>query len=108
MSPNARLAGFVLGALAVAGGVLLSAQADGGGIPLLIIGALILVSLLLEPRYGRPRAPTSVPPSAWQPTGERFIDDETGQPLAVWIDPLTGERRYEPLADDPRLTTRKD
>ncbi len=36
MSPNARLAGFVLGALAVVGGVMLTAQADGGGIALLM------------------------------------------------------------------------
>jgi hypothetical protein len=39
----------------------------------------------------------------WQPTGERFVDEETGQPVQVLMDPLTGERRYEPMGDHPRL-----
>ena len=32
------------------------------------------------------------------------MDHETGQLLEVWIDPLTGERRYEPVGNDPRLS----
>ena len=64
---------------------------------------LFIASLALEGRYGRPGAPTDVPPHAWELTNERFIDDETGQLLEVWIDPLTGERRYEPAGGDPRL-----
>lgn len=102
MSRNARLAIFALGALALAGGTLLTMQA-GGGIGLMLIGALLIASLALEGRYGRPGAPTDVPPHAWELTGERFVDDETGQLLEVWIDPLTGERRYEPTGSDPRL-----
>lgn len=102
MSRNARLAIFALGALALAGGTLLTMQA-GGGIGLMLIGALLIASLALEGRYGRPGAPTDVPPHAWELTGERFVDDETGQLLEVWIDPLAGERRYEPAGSDPRL-----
>lgn len=102
MSPNARLFVFVLGALAVASGTLM-AMFSGGGIPLILIGALLIASLALESRYGRPGAPTAVPPHAWQLTNERFVDDETGQLLEVWIDPLTGERCYEPAGSDPRL-----
>lgn len=104
MSPTARLVAFVLGALAVAGGTLMTMLAGGGaGLWLLITGAIVIASLALEGRYGRPGAPTDVPPSAWQLTNERFVDDETGQLLEVWIDPLTGERRYEPVSADPRL-----
>ena len=33
-------------------------------------------------------------------TAERFIDDETGKPMEVWVDPLTGARRYEKLSDE--------
>jgi hypothetical protein len=102
VSRNARLAIFALGALALAGGTLLTMQA-GGGIGLMLIGALLIASLALEGRYGRPGAPTDVPPHAWKLTSERFVDDETGQLLEVWIDPLTGERRYEPAGSDPRL-----
>jgi hypothetical protein len=107
MSANARLVIFVLGALAIAGGTILTMQ-TGGGIALLVIGALLIASLALESRYGRPGSPTDVPPHAWELTGERFIDDETGQLLEVWIDPLTGERRYEPVSSDRRLAYRKD
>ena len=103
MSSNARFAVFVLGAMLSSAGVLLTFFAGGGGIGLMIAGALILVSLALEARYGRPGAPTDVPYSAWKRTGERFLDEETGRVLEVWIDPLTGERRYEPEGGDARL-----
>ena len=103
MSPAARKVAFALGALAVAGGTVLTMLTGGGGIGLLVIGALIIASLVLEGRYGRPGAPTDVPRHAWELTNERFVDDETGQLLEVWIDPLTGERRYEPAGSDPCL-----
>ena len=97
MSSTARLALFALGALLLAGGTILTLVTGGGGIGLMIIGALLIASLGLERRYGRPGAPTTVPLEHFEPTSERFIDDETGQPIEVWIDPLTGERRYEPV-----------
>jgi len=103
VSANARLVAFVLGALLLAGGTILAGVTHGGGIGLMIVGALIIASLGLERRYGRPGAPTQVPDHAWEPTGERFIDDESGLPIEVWMDPLTGERRYEPAGRDPRL-----
>ena len=103
MTRNARIIVFALGTLAVVGGTVMTMQTGGGGIGLLVIGALIIASLLLEGRYGRPGAPTNVPRHAWQRTNERFVDDETGQPFEVWIEPLTGERRYEPEGSDPRL-----
>lgn len=103
MSSNARLAVLVLGALLLAGGLALTVATKGGGIPLLLFGALVLSSLWFERRYGRPGSPSRKGSGDWQLTGERFVDDETGQPLEVWMDPLTGERRYEPLGSDPRL-----
>ena len=101
MSARARLLVFVLGALAVSAGTVLTMM-TGGGIGLIVLGALLIASLALEARYGRPGAPTDVPLHAWERTSERFVDDETGQLLEVWIDPLTGERRYEPAGSDPR------
>ena len=108
MTPGARYTMLALGAAAVAGGTLLSIATGGGGIGLIVFGVLLFAGVLLEGRYGRPGTPTNVPPHAWELTNEKFIDDETGQLLEVWIDPLTGERRYEPAGSDPLLTFRKD
>jgi len=105
---GARALVLTLGATAVAGGTLLSMATGGGGIGLIVFGVFVFAGVLLESRYGRPGAPTNVPPHAWELTKEKFIDDETGQLLEVWIDPLTGERRYEPAGSDPLLTFRRD
>ena len=98
MSRNSRVLLLVLGLLATAGGLGLTV-ANGTGVPLIVIGLLLLASLILEPRYGRPGKQRSIPHSDWRLTDEKFYDDETGQPVEVWIDPLSGERRYEPLGD---------
>ena len=99
MSANARILLLIIGALLLAGGTVMTVLTHGGGIGAMIFGALIIASLGLERRYGRPGAPTDVPLHHFEPTKEKFVDHETGQLLEVWIDPLTGERRYEPAAD---------
>ena len=103
MSTRARLLVAVIGALLLFGGTLLTVLTGGGGIGMMIVGALVIVSLGLERRYGRPGTPPRLEHSDWRLTNEKFVDHETGQPLEVWIDPLTGERRYEPMGSDPRL-----
>ena len=102
MSRNARVLILLLGLIATAGGLGLTV-ANGTGIPLIVLGLLMIASLVIEPRYGRPGKQRSIPHSDWQLTDEKFYDDETGQPIEVWVDPLTGERRYEPLGDHPRI-----
>jgi hypothetical protein len=103
MSPNARVFVLALGALLLFGGTVLTVVTGGGGVGAMILGALIIVSLGLERRYGRPGTPPRVEHSDWELTKEKFVDHETGQLLEVWMDPLTGERRYEPAGRDPRL-----
>ena len=103
MSPNARSLVLALGALLLFGGTLMTVLTGGGGIGLMIIGALVMVSVVLERRYGRPGTPPRVEHSDWELTKEKFVDHETGQLLEVWMDPLTGERRYEPAGRAPRL-----
>lgn len=103
MTVNARMVVLALGALMLFGGTLLTVLTGGGGIALMIVGALIMLSAGLERRYGRPGTPREIEHSDWQLTNEKFIDDETGQTIEVWMDPLTGERRYEPARKDPRL-----
>lgn len=68
-----------------------------GGFPPAIVfifwGAVIVGSILLErfrykPLEGRRPGP------GWERTTERFVDDETGNPMTVYIRPQTGERMY--------------
>jgi hypothetical protein len=106
MSANARLFVLAVGALLLSGGTLLTVVTGGGGIGLMIVGALVMLSVALERRYGRPGTPPRVEHSDWELTKEKFVDHETGQLLEVWMDPLTGERRYEPAGRDPRLPRR--
>ena len=71
-------------------GVILVAQ-SGAGWPLIVFGALGLISVFLEGRYRGARAERT---STWQPTGEKFIDPGTGKPVEVDYDPATAERNY--------------
>ena len=82
----ALTAGALLGVCGIA---LLAA---GGGPALLIVGALVLVTALVERTYGAPaKRPLG---DNWRPTDERFVDPETGKLVTVWFDPTSGERRY--------------
>ena len=103
MSANARAIVLGLAALFVFGGALMLFEGIGGGLAPLVIGVLLVISVAFEGRYGRPGQVPTHASTEWQRTGEKFIDGETGQPLEVWMDPLTGERRYEPMGSDPRL-----
>ncbi len=57
-----------------------------------IWGAILLVGTLYERVSYKPVA-RDRPKSAVR-TDERFIDDTTGKPVTVYIDPATGERSY--------------
>ncbi|MBO9499653.1 MAG: hypothetical protein J7496_15115 [Novosphingobium sp.] len=106
MSETGRAGVVALGVALIAGGLLMSVFAQGSGIPLVIVGLLVVASVAFERRYGRQGRQRSVPHGDWQLTGERFIDDESGERVEVWIDPLTGERRYEPIGRHPRIADR--
>ena len=70
-------------------------QAPGSGFGPAGIGLLILLSALLEGRYRGHSTPGTLGPG-WEPTAERFRDDESGQWLRVWFHSASGERRYQP------------
>jgi hypothetical protein len=65
---------------------------------LLILAGLIVLGTVFDARY---RGRKSALRGHWQMTAEREIDHETGTILAVWFDPISGERRYLPADQRP-------
>ncbi|HVT26045.1 MAG TPA: hypothetical protein VHD95_15570 [Rhizomicrobium sp.] len=56
-------------------------------------GALVVIGTIYE-RYRYKPLEAGRPGSGWVATSERFIDDETGKAVTVYLDPKTGERKY--------------
>jgi hypothetical protein len=98
-----RALAFAAAAVSLVAGIALWSFAEGGGLPLLVLAAVIVIGIVFEPRYRRGRSLRDEHLVDWRRSGEKFVDPETGEPLEVWIDPLTGARRYSPLGGDPRL-----
>jgi hypothetical protein len=71
-------------------GLLLAGHHDA--MPAALWGGVITVAVLLE-RW-RYRTRVAAESGDWQATDERFIDPESGQPVQVFYNPRTGERRY--------------
>jgi len=82
------------GALCFAGGLV---ALLGGFCPpsfvFLFWGALLLLGTIYERVRYKP-IETATPGAGWTRTSERFIDDQTGEPVTVWLDPASGERKY--------------
>lgn len=100
MGKERRPVGWAIGGLLLMAGLVVHAVA-GGGYGLIVIGLVVIASALLERRYRQRPDAELAESDRWDPTGERFIDSETGIAMQVWVDPLTGERRYLPVADRP-------
>jgi uncharacterized membrane protein HdeD (DUF308 family) len=89
-----RNAVIAIGALFLLGGI--AALATGivpGAVVFTIWGVLLVLGTVFERFRYKPNE-TTVPPANWERTAERFIDDETGKPVTVYVDPRTGERKY--------------
>mgnify|MGYP001600918714 CR=1 FL=1 len=56
-------------------------------------GGIIVLGTVYERVRYKP-IENAAPGAGWTRTDERFIDDETGQPVTVWLDPASGERKY--------------
>ena len=56
-------------------------------------GAVIVLSIVYE-RFRYKAVEADAPGPGWTKTTERFIDDETGEPVTVWLEPNSGERKY--------------
>ena len=56
-------------------------------------GVVIVAGTVFE-RVIYKRILAARPGPGWERTTERFIDDQTGKPVTVYIEPKTGERAY--------------
>ena len=56
-------------------------------------GSVIVLSIVYERVVYKPIEPSS-PGPGWTKTTERFIDEDTGQVVTVWLEAATGERKY--------------
>jgi hypothetical protein len=99
----------VLMVLAGLGGVAIGGSVAGGGLWLTALGAVIVVAVVLERQRYRseeadhafePVGPGGGEPAGqmeprFRPTDERFVDPTSGHRMRVYVDPRTGERRYQ-------------
>jgi hypothetical protein len=85
---------ILIGVACLAGGLVANATgAWQGGWVAMFWGALLLVGTVWERVRYKP-LDGARPGPGWVATPERFIDDETGKPVRVWLEPASGERRY--------------
>jgi len=85
---------IALGAVALLCGM--AALATGASSPAVVFGvwgAVLLAAVLVE-RFRYKPIEAGRPGPGWQRTTERFVDDETGQNVTVYVEPGTGERAY--------------
>ena len=71
---------------------------DASAWPILIPALLFAAGTVFERFHYRG---SEVLDGDWQPTNEKFIDDESGHPVTVWFNPKTGARRYVEAGDQP-------
>jgi hypothetical protein len=85
---------IAIGVACLAGGLI--ALATGVCPPAFVFifwGAIIVLGTVYE-RFRYKPIENATPGTGWVATSERFIDDETGQAVTVWLDPASGERKY--------------
>ena len=85
---------IAVGVLCIAGGAFaLAAGVWPGAIGPTIFGVLLLLGTVWERLYYKPLG-RNRPGPGWVATDERFIDEDSGRAVRVWVEPASGERRY--------------
>jgi uncharacterized membrane protein HdeD (DUF308 family) len=59
-----------------------------------IFWGVVLVAAIVFERTRYKRLERKKPGSGWERTTERFVDEETGATVTVYVKPETGERTY--------------
>lgn len=86
-----------IGILLLGVGVLMLFAQPTNAFPLLLFGGLLTASAVFERwRYKQPKTAAA---ARGTPTGERFVDPESGALMEVYYDASTGERTYVKVAD---------
>ena len=89
-----RNAVIAVGSLCLLGGlVALVTGAFPPAVVFILWGVVIVLGTVFE-RVIYKRVLAVRPGPGWERTTERFIDDRTGKPVTVYIEPKTGERAY--------------
>lgn len=84
---------IVVGAIAFTCGVIALLTGIRPGLVLAFWGAIAVLSIVYE-RFRYKPLEAAAPGPGWMKTAERFIDEETGEQITVWLDPSSGERKY--------------
>ncbi len=79
--------------ISILGAVALVSGAAESGIMFLALGALVVGAVVLE-QFRYKALEKDRPGPGWDRTAERFVDDETGKTVTVYVEPKTGERIY--------------
>jgi hypothetical protein len=83
-----------LGVVCVGGGLVAFTGAGWpGGIGPTIFGALLILGTVFE-RLIYKQVEPGRPGPGWVATDERFVDEDNGKMVRVWLEPTSGERRY--------------
>jgi membrane protein implicated in regulation of membrane protease activity len=78
---------IVLGLAALVSGVVASSF-------VFVFWGLVLIAAIVFERRRYKRIARASPGPGWERTNERFVDDETGKTVTVYVRPQTGERTY--------------
>jgi hypothetical protein len=90
----------MLRALVIGAGIVCLALGAGlvgiagpAGWMLLLAGLALTLGTIFEQHLYKPVA-GGAPPKGWVDTGERVVDEKSGETVAVYSDPRSGERVY--------------
>jgi hypothetical protein len=84
---------LALALILLAAGVVAAAAGAVGAWVCIIWGGLIAAGIAYE-RFRYKPLQRGTPGPGWVKTSERFVDDETGKTVSVYIESRTGERQY--------------
>jgi uncharacterized membrane protein HdeD (DUF308 family) len=85
---------ITIGALAVIVGVMALVSGIVSTSFVFVSWGCVLIAAIVFERVRYKRLESKSPGPGWERTTERFVDDETGAMVTVYIQPETGERAY--------------
>jgi len=85
---------ITVGVLVVILGLAALASGVAGQSFVFVFWGIVLIAAILFERFRYSRIRRKSPGPGWQRTTERFVDDETGKTVTVYVKPETGERAY--------------